>query len=511
MSASGQQQLAEISITLRDGQRLPVSVSLSGAPPSAASGREGSGRSARARRHLPPNTFSALRACSLAWAAPRRALPPISADRRAPQHPRTAAARAAQTERRMHLASAVQFLLRTASTQTPEDSSAPPGLPAGLSAHIMAVARGAAAASAASGDGPGGTYPRTFPAGLSSRLESLNAAREAARERLASSGSSDALPTDPALERIQRLSTAVAGSIFSDLISGALRPGDAGPPPASEDAIQKLKRNVAVPAGQQCSVCLCELAACSEGATQMPCGHCYHDACITKWLRSHNTCPVCRAQVEADRTPRGPSSLAALLQGWRNRYEAATEGASQAAGAAAANASSAPLQLPSSQSGDGGSSGSSGGGSRAPEGGLSEAELLSLSVGELRRRLTALEVDIAGVVEKRELQDLLRRHARPSPRLHVQVHMEVVPLPEGVNRQAALEAAARQATARAMTMSMSARAPAAATADARADGPTAASSSAPAPAETPVTRSRRRRREHVPGELKEPSTRPRRA
>ena len=48
-----------------------------------------------------------------------------------------------------------------------------------------------------------------------------------------------------------------------------------------------------------------------------------------------------------------------------------------------------------------------------------------------------------------ELQDLLRRHARPSPRLHVQVHMEVVPLPEGVNRQAALEAAAGAAASRA--------------------------------------------------------------
>ena len=57
---------------------------------------------------------------------------------------------------------------------------------------------------------------------------------------------------------------------------------------------------------------MCELAAAGEGATQMPCTHAYHEACITKWLRSHNTCPVCRCQVEADETPRPPSSLALL-------------------------------------------------------------------------------------------------------------------------------------------------------------------------------------------------------
>ena len=47
-------------------------------------------------------------------------------------------------------------------------------------------------------------------------------------------------PSAAQLESMQRLSSHVAGSIFSDLISGAFRPGDAGPPPASERAINDL-------------------------------------------------------------------------------------------------------------------------------------------------------------------------------------------------------------------------------------------------------------------------------
>ena len=33
---------------------------------------------------------------------------------------------------------------------------------------------------------------------------------------------------------------------------------------------------------------------------QMPCGHNFHEACLLQWLRSHNTCPMCRHSIEAD-------------------------------------------------------------------------------------------------------------------------------------------------------------------------------------------------------------------
>ena len=459
-----------------------------------------------------------------------------------------------------------------------------PGLPPGLTAHIMTIARGAAAeasrdASASTGfnaergggsSSSGGSI-RVPP--LPRLLQPPSSSSSGAASTHPSGGASDG-PTDAQQERIQRLSTAVAGSIFSDLISGALRPGDVGPPPASEKAIRELPRNVCCPAGQSCPICLCEIAASTEGATQMPCKHMYHDACITKWLKQHNTCPVCRHAVEADETPRAPSSLAQLLQGWRAR----TEGDG-----------TAPAPAPSAGSGSSGTSGGPGGGpsgsgqaimfglrsnnvNDAPGGSTdangnprppppTEAELERMTIAELKRRLTSLGVDFNGRASKPELQELLRRASRPQPRLHVQVHMEVVPLPQGMSHRQALEQAARQATDRAMgrmrdagggpaSSTASAPAPSSAaaatnpvsspgrrasprrstTAAATPDPPSRASSrrsttaaaaaeppsrsrgraaAAPAPAPAaepePMSRSRTRRREHVPGELKEPS------
>jgi len=301
-------------------------------------------------------------------------------------------------------------------------------------------------------------------------------------------------------QALQRLSGAVASSIFTDLISGALMGGNSGPPPASESAIKGLNRDVRAPAGAACPICLCELASAPEGSlTCMPCDHMFHEECLTQWLRSHNTCPVCRDAVEADDTPR-PNSLAALLHGWRDarrRNEVMPSrggGASRrpdGAGAAASSTESTPDAA------------------MRP----SEPELLRLSVAELKRRLTELNVDFAGVVEKRELQDLLRRHARRPERMHVQVHMEVVHVPNASSMRQQMQAVAARA-AEAASGARQAGEAAEATA-ARAAAPAAASPAAASPAEdpdAPMSARRRRRREHVPGALREPpARRPRRS
>ena len=50
----------------------------------------------------------------------------------------------------------------------------------------------------------------------------------------------------------------------------------------------------------ECSVCLTMIKA-KDKFVRLPCSettnHCFHADCIKPWLRSHNTCPNCRAKV----------------------------------------------------------------------------------------------------------------------------------------------------------------------------------------------------------------------
>ncbi|KAL8155261.1 E3 ubiquitin-protein ligase RING1-like [Apium graveolens] len=57
------------------------------------------------------------------------------------------------------------------------------------------------------------------------------------------------------------------------------------------------------------SVILC--AVCKEHfvihnqAKQLPCNHIYHEDCILPWLKSHNSCPVCRFKMPTENSPSG--------------------------------------------------------------------------------------------------------------------------------------------------------------------------------------------------------------
>ena len=45
-----------------------------------------------------------------------------------------------------------------------------------------------------------------------------------------------------------------------------------------------------------CTVC-CESINVDTKGMFMPCGHVYHPDCLTPWLESHNSCPVCRFEL----------------------------------------------------------------------------------------------------------------------------------------------------------------------------------------------------------------------
>ena len=85
-----------------------------------------------------------------------------------------------------------------------------------------------------------------------------------------------------------------------------------GNPPASQTAIDKCKhfkmekkyckKNDKDPNKleyPECSICLMEINE-GQDTILIPCGHMFHDNCVTKWLKMHNTCPLCRFELPTD-------------------------------------------------------------------------------------------------------------------------------------------------------------------------------------------------------------------
>ncbi|XP_051113742.1 E3 ubiquitin-protein ligase MPSR1-like [Andrographis paniculata] len=46
-------------------------------------------------------------------------------------------------------------------------------------------------------------------------------------------------------------------------------------------------------AGNHCVVCMEEFGN-EETGKRIPCGHVFHEGCISDWLSLHNACPLCR-------------------------------------------------------------------------------------------------------------------------------------------------------------------------------------------------------------------------
>lgn len=74
-----------------------------------------------------------------------------------------------------------------------------------------------------------------------------------------------------------------------------------GPPPAADSAIEGLEtvRLTATQLGSDpnCAICKDEFGVDME-VKELPCKHFYHCDCIVPWLRIHNTCPICRYQIQ---------------------------------------------------------------------------------------------------------------------------------------------------------------------------------------------------------------------
>ena len=78
-------------------------------------------------------------------------------------------------------------------------------------------------------------------------------------------------------------------------------------PPATKDALNKLKRfplaerfckkkngKIELP---NCCICQSEIELGSK-TVLLPCGHMYHWECCLQWLKTNNTCPICRFEIK---------------------------------------------------------------------------------------------------------------------------------------------------------------------------------------------------------------------
>ncbi|KAF8118701.1 hypothetical protein N665_0002s0017 [Sinapis alba] len=72
-------------------------------------------------------------------------------------------------------------------------------------------------------------------------------------------------------------------------------------PPTSESFIENLPVvQLDVENDDDCAVCKDEMSIGSEAVLQLPCNHKYHGECIVPWLKTRNTCPVCRYELPTD-------------------------------------------------------------------------------------------------------------------------------------------------------------------------------------------------------------------
>ena len=94
---------------------------------------------------------------------------------------------------------------------------------------------------------------------------------------------------------------------IASLIELAHRGKKQAHPPASQEALSKLKRfplqerfcqkkegKLELP---NCCICQSEIELGKE-TVLLPCGHMYHWDCCSQWLNTNNTCPICRFEIK---------------------------------------------------------------------------------------------------------------------------------------------------------------------------------------------------------------------
>lgn len=78
-----------------------------------------------------------------------------------------------------------------------------------------------------------------------------------------------------------------------------------GPPPATDQQLINIPvitiSQEEVDKKLECAICM-EDFRLGEEAKKLPCKHCFHQPCISEWLKLHGTCPVCRKNLNGEDT-----------------------------------------------------------------------------------------------------------------------------------------------------------------------------------------------------------------
>ncbi|XXG81612.1 hypothetical protein AAC387_Pa09g2201 [Persea americana] len=82
--------------------------------------------------------------------------------------------------------------------------------------------------------------------------------------------------------------------------------GPQRPPPASKEVVAKLPiitvtDDILVRLGSEteCAVCREEMVI-NDKMQELPCKHLFHPDCLKPWLDEHNSCPICRHELQTD-------------------------------------------------------------------------------------------------------------------------------------------------------------------------------------------------------------------
>lgn len=61
--------------------------------------------------------------------------------------------------------------------------------------------------------------------------------------------------------------------------------------------LENIRQDLMSTSSAICSICLEDYSNNNNKITRTLCGHIFHKKCIFNWIKEHNSCPECRAEI----------------------------------------------------------------------------------------------------------------------------------------------------------------------------------------------------------------------